>query len=272
MQRRTVLIEGWDGYPEGTKKSEIVQDLTDAGRFKSRGGKLLDHEMVGDELWSVWNLPKDGVVILVDVFKKEGGEWLVKGMEERVGPSYYKCPKRFLDMAPVRNPQWRSKVTGEKSESPARGKRLSFKAIESRTMQHLIGRLEEAAGGYVAGNLNRSLENVYLAFFQEVAIAVNGLLKKSAMMGGDLTASVEPTGFDWPVLAVVRNGEMVYDLEMELDTGDEAGQFVVNKWEDVMQKDTKVLKVGLHQMAPDAAATFLVNYIRKDVATGLNKR
>jgi hypothetical protein len=141
-------------------------------------------------------------------------------------------------------------------------------------MQHLIGRLEEAAGGFVAGNLNRTLENVYLAFFQEVAIAVNGLLKKSAMFhgDGDLTAMVEPTGFDWPVLVVMRNEEMVYDLEMELDTGNEAGQFVVNKWEDVMQKDTKVLKVGLHQMAPDAAATFLVNYIRKDVAGALSKR
>jgi hypothetical protein len=142
-------------------------------------------------------------------------------------------------------------------------------------MQRLIKQLTEAAGGYVAGNLNRTLENVFKAFFEEVRDVVNAQLKKSAMLSqGDvkLVAYMEPSGFDWPVLVVKRDGEIAYDLEMTLDTGDEQGEFVVNAWEDVMQKDTKVLKLNLNQMAVDTAASFLINFVRKDVATQMSKK
>jgi hypothetical protein len=141
-------------------------------------------------------------------------------------------------------------------------------------MKSLIRQLEEASGSYVAGNLNRTLENVFKAFFEEVRDVVNAQLKKSAMFhaDGDLVASMEPSGFDWPVLVIERDGEIAYDLEMTLDTGDEQGQFVVNAWEDVMQKDTKVLKLNMNQMAVDTAASFLINFVRKDVATKQSKK
>lgn len=143
-----------------------------------------------------------------------------------------------------------------------------------RSMRHILENLTEAAGGYVAGNLNRTLENVWKSFMGEVATEVNARLKKSAMFhaDGNMEASMEPSGFDWPVVAVTQKDEMAYDLEMTMNTGDEQGQFIVNLWDGAMQKDTKVLKVALHQMSVDSAATFLINFVRRNVASAIAQK
>jgi hypothetical protein len=137
-------------------------------------------------------------------------------------------------------------------------------------MKTLLRNLAEGAGAtYVKGNLNRTLENVFKAFWEEVAQAVNAQLKKSSLFhaGGELQASMEPSGFDWPVLVVLQDGEMAYDLEMTLDMVTGQGTLMINSWDGAMQRGSKVLKVGMDQMAADTAATFLINFIRRDMVS-----
>jgi hypothetical protein len=158
--------------------------------------------------------------------------------------------------------------------------KLKVEGVEGDSMSSLIERLQEGAGlaealSGSANNLGKILEGALIAFFKEVALAVNAQLKGSAMMSGagGLTASVESQGFDWPVLVVARNGEdMVYDLEVTIDMDRGTSAFVVNKWDGSKQDDTKVMKVSLGMMDADRAAKFLVNYVRRDVATQISAR
>lgn len=158
--------------------------------------------------------------------------------------------------------------------------KAKVEGVEGDSMSALIERMQEGAGlaealsGF-ANNLGKILEGALIAFWKEVALAVNAQLKGSAMMSGagGLTASVESQGFDWPVLVVARNGEdMVYDLEVTIDMNRGTSAFVVNKWDGLQQDDTKVMKVSLGMMDADRAAKFLVNYVRRDVATQISAR
>jgi hypothetical protein len=39
-----------------------------------------------------------------------GFGWGCKHITESMGPAYYSCPLSYLDMAPVRSPEWREQV------------------------------------------------------------------------------------------------------------------------------------------------------------------
>jgi hypothetical protein len=200
-------------------------------------------------------------------------EFAGTGWRRKLGDAWatgnYKGFKQAGLLQQVRNeggPEWLAKAKVED--------------VEGDAMSVLIERLEDGRGltetlSGMANNLGKLLEGTLIAFFKEVAVAVNAQLKGSAMMSGDgnLTAAVESTGFDWPVLVVARNGEdMVYDLEVTIDMERGASAFVVNKWDGAQQEDTKVMKVSLAMMDADRAAKFLVNYVRRDVATQISAR
>jgi hypothetical protein len=200
-------------------------------------------------------------------------EFAGTGWRRKLGDAWatgnYKGFKQAGLLQQIRNqggPEWLAKAKVE--------------GVEGDSMSALIERMQEGAGlaealSGSANNLGKILEGALIAFWKEVSLAVNAQLKGSAMMSGDggLTASVESQGFDWPVLVVARNGEdMVYDLEVTIDMDRGTSAFVVNKWDGSKQDDTKVMKVSLGMMDADRAAKFLVNYIRRDVATQISAR
>lgn len=72
-------------------------------------------------LWSVWEqvfTNSDGSetkpperFIRCDLLRCTSGEWGYKDMCESMGPYYYNCPQKYLDMVPeVANASWREKV------------------------------------------------------------------------------------------------------------------------------------------------------------------
>lgn len=200
-------------------------------------------------------------------------EFAGTGWRRKLGDAWatgnYKGFKQAGLLQQIRNqggPEWLAKAKVE--------------GVEGDAMSALIERLQEGAGlaealSGSANNLGKILEGALIAFWKEVALAVNAQLKGSAMMSGagGLTAEVESQGFDWPVLVVARNGEdMVYDLEVTIDMDRGTSAFVVNKWDGSKQDDTKVMKVSLGMMDADRAAKFLVNYVRRDVATQISAR
>ena len=65
--------------------------------------------------WQAIRTPAGAVVICCALLKCDGGEWGYKLMDESMGPNYYDCPLRLLDMASDPMPgtyaaDWRAKV------------------------------------------------------------------------------------------------------------------------------------------------------------------
>lgn len=116
---------GWTG--SNMSRSERVAEILGGGGT----WKLLASKMVGNCLWSVWDTPKNGNVILLHLFERRGGMTLDKGMDESMGPFYYSCPLKFLEMAPCLNQWWRTKVRkfheDRKNRKPLRtGQKIRF--------------------------------------------------------------------------------------------------------------------------------------------------
>lgn len=114
LEEAMSLDEGWD-IAVGSEKADLVYDLLDDKRW-SPGARLIDSKLSGNELWQVWYVPKAGKnIIILDLLKKFKDGWGNKTMSEGEGPYYYKCPKRFLELAPVENQDWRDAILGKKS-------------------------------------------------------------------------------------------------------------------------------------------------------------
>lgn len=98
---------GWTGNENWVKKADVVasisQDLADCY-------KVLGFKSNKTGVWAVVQ-PEGGTpFILVYLVSKEQGTYAYKDMDESMGPYYYDCPKEFLDLAPISNLSWRSKV------------------------------------------------------------------------------------------------------------------------------------------------------------------
>ncbi|HEY1898623.1 MAG TPA: hypothetical protein VGG49_02410 [Steroidobacteraceae bacterium] len=71
-------------------------------------GRTIDHELVGNHLWTVKESPagERGIVL----FKLDRvGTWGYKAMGESVGPYAWDCPMRMLDAVPAQDSDWARK-------------------------------------------------------------------------------------------------------------------------------------------------------------------
>lgn len=95
---------GWTSISDcKTLKSLVEHILKEHDGFK-------EVHLADKELWTIVESPK-GDYILVFLLQNEGRHgWSYKDISEAEGPFYYKCPKRFLDLVPVKNQAWRDKV------------------------------------------------------------------------------------------------------------------------------------------------------------------
>lgn len=131
---------GWL-FTQGMTRRGIVAHITrtqesDSGRWTS-----LAHTVRGNVVWSViehLDKSNNSATKYIGCFligsEKDYG-WGYKDMTESMGPYYYSCPLRYLDMAPVTNEGWREKVRAyHATRTAARKRYASAKAGQVRKM------------------------------------------------------------------------------------------------------------------------------------------
>lgn len=105
-------------------RMDLIQKLLAPERNYIRNRKVLQHALVGSELWMVVRLKLKiaGMVngnavgdvytyIVCELLACADGLWGHKSIPEEMGPFYYGCPLHFLDIAPDgNNPEWRAKL------------------------------------------------------------------------------------------------------------------------------------------------------------------
>lgn len=115
---------GWLYY--APSKQALVQDLLANCESESLKRRSLASALVQEGrqlvLWSVAEitakddsirgLPAGQILKLIccDLVEKSGLSWGVKRLDEAMGPFYYSCPLRFLEIADELSPSWRESV------------------------------------------------------------------------------------------------------------------------------------------------------------------
>lgn len=106
---------GW--HYEHSERADMIRELTE----EHNGARCLAHTAVGNVLWTVWEHAAVGRWIGCDLMERAGGRWGHKPMDEAMGPCYYTCPLRYLEMVPdVACPEWRDQVRAYHAERTAR--------------------------------------------------------------------------------------------------------------------------------------------------------
>ena len=123
---------GWL-FTFGSNRKELIADRTEGWQRTNDDGtvvtsKCLAHCYRGGSfsgvLWSVWArtfVRNEGHVepaqrwIMCDLLRHHRDGWGYKDIEESMGPCYYSCPQKYLDMVPLDqfggNADWRALVT-----------------------------------------------------------------------------------------------------------------------------------------------------------------
>jgi len=149
---------GWL-FTQGYTRQNLVAHLTKD--WTGEDGKLhrcLDHSSNGKSvLWAVWQVGEDESNRFLACYltkNDKGFGWGYKGMSESMGPAYYGCPLRFLDMVPMPDSPyaqgWRDKVR---------------KYHEQRTCKFEVGQRVELVGStipYVDIVSTKPLRGAYL--------------------------------------------------------------------------------------------------------------
>ncbi len=108
---------GWL-FTQGQTRSELIARRTRPWQNQGISAHCLEHTCVGNVLWTVWEHTKGGKAerfIGCDLMAVQRGYgWGYKDMEESMGPCYYSCPLKYLDMTPEPDSrcakEWRVKV------------------------------------------------------------------------------------------------------------------------------------------------------------------
>lgn len=92
---------GWDVYDIRYTKEAVLRDLDKAGS----SWELLASRLIGKVYWQVFSIPcqKNGVkraifCTLIERLNPDDG-YAVKCMDEAMGPCYYDCPMKFIEIA-----------------------------------------------------------------------------------------------------------------------------------------------------------------------------
>lgn len=101
---------GWTFSREWNTKEKMVEYLQKG--YKDASEFRLTYE--GDQwvLWTVLHF-KGNSLIVCDLIEPSRNGWGYKTMDESMGPYYYSCPARFLELtdgSPYANHQWRLEV------------------------------------------------------------------------------------------------------------------------------------------------------------------
>ena len=111
---------GW--YFGYHSRNELIQDLIKPKEGEKSRSETIAHDLEEDVLWSLVRVTskESGYMnlavgesccyIACDLLDGAGGDWGHKPMEESMHPYYYSCPLSYLDLAPVRSPEWRRGV------------------------------------------------------------------------------------------------------------------------------------------------------------------
>ncbi len=116
---------------------EIISQLTQPIPGRVRHRTCLAHALRGHVLWSVWEDcdQKTGRVTRVIgcdvVIRSADGGWTYENTDESMGPYYYSCPLKYLEMVPeVQNEAWRDGV-----KHYHRNLKLSFQVALGQTIR-----------------------------------------------------------------------------------------------------------------------------------------
>ena len=94
---------GWT-FTHGETKKSLIQDRCKGWHTQAAKGISLAKCVRGNILWIVWEVTRKdtdqvGRFIECDILGSDGAfGWGYKDMEESMGPCYYSCPIKFLDM------------------------------------------------------------------------------------------------------------------------------------------------------------------------------
>lgn len=105
---------GWDSNSNWKTKADVVASQLAMYR-SSTTYQVLDFKSTKSGLWIVvGNIETGKTSIVFDLIEKQYGSYSVKGVDESMGPYYYDCPAKFLDMVSPDiaygfNTQWRSR-------------------------------------------------------------------------------------------------------------------------------------------------------------------
>jgi hypothetical protein len=96
---------GWDFRVHPCSKQEIIEEVSNGVAVE-----CIHKSLQGNELWTLWQRKDGSRYISVFLLASKKGCLGYKEISEESGPHYYKCPLRFLEIAPVVNKKWRDKV------------------------------------------------------------------------------------------------------------------------------------------------------------------
>ena len=115
---------GW--YYEHASKEDLIRELTRDYQGDGFNSRCLDYSLRGSTLWAVkeTEAPESSFTyIACYLIGKSDGRWGYKPMAESMGPMYYDCPLRFLDMCEPPEQgyakEWREKVRAWHAEQAA---------------------------------------------------------------------------------------------------------------------------------------------------------
>lgn len=106
---------GWL-FRQGATKSDLIQRLTETEENETRRWETLTHSVRGNVLWAVVELThktertSKRFIACYLLRSDKGYGWGYKDMEESMGPAYYSCPLKYLEMVPEANAAWREAV------------------------------------------------------------------------------------------------------------------------------------------------------------------
>lgn len=87
---------GWDSCRSWKTKADVVLTLK-TDYLSSTVYEYVESKSTTHGLWTVLKNRETGKkVIVFDLIKKERGEFMVKNMDEGMGPYYYDCPSKFV--------------------------------------------------------------------------------------------------------------------------------------------------------------------------------
>ena len=98
---------GWDSSTAWNTKAKAKAYLDDS--IKRSGWTIHDTKASRDGQWYL--IERQGeMIIYLGLMKKGRGEYAIKTISESMGPYYFDCPLKWLDLAPVASQEWRDKV------------------------------------------------------------------------------------------------------------------------------------------------------------------
>jgi hypothetical protein len=112
---------GWmssEAWP--TRKA--LKDYLKSGREFSPGVEILGSGGSGNELWMAIKGGETSYLVLFLLGSCGYNEWGYKDMTESMGPYYYGCPLKLLDLVPETNPEWRKDVREHHGKRKAEAK------------------------------------------------------------------------------------------------------------------------------------------------------